>query len=129
VIYLDSSALVKLVVPEPESLALFRFLESNRERVSSAIARVEVVRAVGRLPRSAAALARAAQVLDRVALVPVDDDVLANAASLDPASLRSLGAIHLGTALTLPLLDAFVAYDAPMLAAAVQLGCGTVSPR
>jgi predicted nucleic acid-binding protein len=129
VIYLDSSALVKLVVREPESDALFRFLESHRERVSSAIARVEVVRAVRRLPRSGMAIERATQVLDRIALVPVDDAVLANAAMLDPSTLRSLDAIHLGTALTLPMLDAFVAYDAPMLAAAVQLGCEPVSPR
>jgi predicted nucleic acid-binding protein len=129
VIYLDSSALVKLVVREPESAALFRFLESHRERVSSAIVRVEVTRAVRRLPRSSAALERAAQVLDRIALVPIDDEVLANAATLDPATLRSLDALHLGTALTLPPLDAFVAYDGPMLAAAVQLGCETVSPR
>ena len=97
--------------------------------MSSAIARVEVVRAVRRLPRSAAALERAMQVLERVALVPVDDDVLANAASLDPSNLRSFDAIHLGTALTLPLLDAFVAYDSHLVAAAVQLGCDVVSPR
>jgi predicted nucleic acid-binding protein len=129
VIYLDSSALVKLVVREAESSALFRFLESHRERVSSAIARVEVTRALRRLPRSTAALERAAQVLERIALVPVDDEVLANAATLDPSSLRSLDAVHLGTALSLPMLDAFVAYDAPLLAAAVQLGCETVSPR
>jgi predicted nucleic acid-binding protein len=128
-IYLDSSALVKLVAREPESAALFRFLEAHRERVSSAIARVEVVRAVRRLPRSAAARERAVRVLDRIALVPVDDDVLANAATLDPSTLRSFAAIHLGTALTLPLLDAFVAYDGPLLAAAIQLGCETVSPR
>jgi predicted nucleic acid-binding protein len=129
VIYLDSSALVKLVVREPESAALFRFLEAHPERVSSALARVEVVRAVRRLPRSAAAVERAALVLDRVALVPIDGEVLANAATLDPSTLRSLDAIHLGTALTLPLLDAFVAYDGPLLDAAVQLGCETVSPR
>jgi predicted nucleic acid-binding protein len=129
VIYLDSSALLKLVVRESESAALFHFLESHRERVSSAVARVEVMRAVRRLPRSSAALERAAQVLDRVALVPVDDEVLVAAATLDPSALRSLDAIHLGTALTLPMLDAFVAYDAPLLAAAIQLGCETVSPR
>jgi hypothetical protein len=68
-------------------------------------------------------------VLDCVALVAVDDDVLANAAGLDPSTLRSLDAIHLGTALTLPLLDAFVAYDSSLVAAAVQLGCEVVSPR
>ena len=102
---------------------------SHAERVSSAIARVEVMRAIRRLPRSAAALERAAQVLDRVALVPVDDEVLTNAAGLDPSSLRSLEAIHLGTALTLPLLDAFVAYDSNLVAAAVQLGCEIASPR
>ena len=127
-IYLDSSALVKLVLPEPESGALFRFLESHPERISSAVARAEVIRAVRRATRSPRALERADQVLDRVALVPVDDEVLAGAARLDPAALRSLDAIHIATALSLPLLDAFVAYDAQVIAAAVQLGCAVLSP-
>jgi len=128
VIYLDSSALVKLVVREPESAALLRFLESHAERVSSAVARVEVLRAVRRLPRPAAAVERAGRVLERIALVPVDDEVLAGTALIDPSTLRSLDAIHLATALTLPMLDAFVAYDARLIAAAVQLGCEIVSP-
>jgi predicted nucleic acid-binding protein len=128
-IYLDSSALLKLVVRQPESPALLRFLESHAERVSSAISRVEVVRAVGRMARSADVLDRAERVLERVALVPVDDDVLANAARLDPIAVPPLDAIHLATALTLPLLDAFVTYDAQVLQGAIQLGCDVVSPR
>ena len=128
-IYLDTSALVKLVLPEPESAALFHFLEAHPERVSSALARAEVIRAVRRATRSPRALERADQVLDRVALVPVDDEVLTGAALLDPTTLRPLDAIHIATALSLPLLDAFVTYDAQLVAAAVQLGCEIVSPQ
>jgi predicted nucleic acid-binding protein len=38
-VFLDSSAIVKLVVREPESAALRRFLRTHAERVSCALAR------------------------------------------------------------------------------------------
>lgn len=127
-IYLDSTALVKLVLPEPESAALFQFLESHPERVTSAVTRIEVMRVIRRATRSARALERADQALDRIAIVAVDDEVIAGAARLDPAALQSLDAIHIATALSLPLLDAFVSYDPQLCAAAVQLGCAIASP-
>jgi predicted nucleic acid-binding protein len=100
-VYLDSSAIVKLVVREPESRVLFAWLQSRSERLSSSIARVEVLRAARRADRGEAALGRARDVLDRIALVPVDRPVLAAAGLLDPPDLRSLDAIHLATALSL----------------------------
>ena len=127
-IYLDSTALVKLVLPEPESAALFQFLEAHPERVTSAVARIEVMRVIRRATRSPRALERAGQVLDRIAIVPLDDEVIAGAARLDPATLQSLDALHIATALSLPLLDAFDTYDPQRGAAAVQLGCEVVSP-
>ena len=60
-VYLDSSALVKLVIAEPESQALRRYLRSEPQRASCALARVEVLRAVR--SHGAKALARARQVL------------------------------------------------------------------
>ena len=42
VVYLDSSAIVKLAVREPESAALRAYLRRRRPLVSSALARVEV---------------------------------------------------------------------------------------
>ena len=127
-IYLDSTALVKLILPEPESAALLEFLEAHPERVTSAVARIEVMRVIRRATRSPRALERAGQVLDRIAIVPLDDEVIAGAAHLDPATLQSLDAIHIATALSLPLLDAFVTYDPQLGAAAVQLGCEIASP-
>jgi predicted nucleic acid-binding protein len=76
-----------------------------------------------------AVLERAARVLERVALVPVDDQVLEIAARLEPFALRSLDAVHLATALSLPPLDAFVAYDARVIDGARELGCEIASPR
>ena len=49
-LYLDSSALVKLVLPEPETDALLQLLADWGERVSSSLAAVEVQRARGAHP-------------------------------------------------------------------------------
>ena len=127
-VYLDSSAIVKLVVAEPESTALRRYLRGRRARVSCAIARTEVMRAVRHLGASAAGRAR--QVLQRISLVQIDDGLLEAAALLDPAVVRSLDAIHLAAALSLSAqLEAVVTYDARMADAGRQLGVQVVAPR
>ena len=127
VYYLDSSALVKLVVAERETPALRRFLRRRPLRVSCALARVEVVRAVR--PHGPAAVARSRQLLDRVNLVALDDALLEAASDLDPAVLRSLDAIHLAAAQTLGEdLDAVVTYDDRMADAARTLGLPVASP-
>src|SRR5437762_8336479 len=94
--YLDSSAIVKLVVAEPESAALRRYLRRRAPFVSSALARAEVVRAL--LPLGPAAVRRGQEVLSRVELVRVNDRILSSAGTLLPAELRTLDAIHLSTA-------------------------------
>lgn len=128
VVYLDSSALVKLVVAEPESEALRRYLRSHRRRVSCALACVEVVRAVR--AHGAPAIARARDLLTRLDLLRIDDLLLDRAASLDPVVLRSLDAIHLAAAQLLGEdLDTLVTYDARMVQAAAALGFrGPVGP-
>ena len=68
-VYLDSSALVKLVVREPESTALVAFLHGHAERVSSALALSEVPRALRRAGFGASERRRARQVLSRVVLI------------------------------------------------------------
>ena len=98
-VYLDSSALVKLVVTEPETAALRRYLRAHPERVSSALARVEVCRALRRTGATEATLRRTDQMLGRIALVAMDDPLLRAAAALSPSGLRSLDAVHLATAL------------------------------
>jgi len=127
VVYLDSSALVKLVVLEPESRALRRYLRRERERVSCALARTEVLRAVR--PVSAAALERARRVLRGIHLIRLDDALLDAAGMTDPAVVRSLDAIHLAAAqLVAPSLSALVTYDRRMAEAAALLGFTVEAP-
>jgi predicted nucleic acid-binding protein len=126
--YLDSSAIVKLAIREPESAALRRYLRGKRPLVSSALARTEVLRAL--LPAGDEAVARGRSVLQRLDLVRVNDRVLNAAGVLHPHGLRSLDAIHLATAQQLgPELTALVTYDVRMVAAAKQLGHRIVQPR
>lgn len=129
-LYLDSSALVKLVQREEDSDALQRYLREQRgsHRVTSALARVEVVRAV--LDGGAHAVAKARRQLDRVHSVTLDRKILDHAATLvAPVRVRSLDAIHLATASVLGSeLGAVVTYDARMLEAAAGLGLRTAAP-
>src|SRR6059058_123837 len=94
--YLDSSAIVKLAVEEPESAALRRYLRRKRPLVSSALTRTEVLRAL--LLEGDEGVARGRAVLARLDLLRVNDRVLNAAGVLMPADLRSLDAIHLATA-------------------------------
>jgi len=127
VVYLDSSALVKLVVAEPESKALRRYLRRPAGRVSCALARVEVVRAVRQHGR--AATARARLVLGRVRLLGIDNVLLDAAAELEPGVVRSLDAIHLAAARTFgDSLEELVTYDARMTRAAEITGTRCVAP-
>ena len=126
--YLDSSAIVKLAVREPESFALLRYLRKRRPLVSSALARTEVLRAL--LPVGDEAVARGRDVLQRLDLVRVNDIILNAAALLLPAEVRSLDAIHLATAQQLGRdLRILITYDERMAAAARALGCKIVQPR
>jgi predicted nucleic acid-binding protein len=126
--YLDSSAIVKLAIREPESTALRRYLRRRRPVVSSALARTEVLRAL--LPAGDEAVARGRSVLQRLDLVRVNDRVLNAAAVLRPPALPSLDAIHLATAQQLGHeLTGLVTYDDRMAAAAKQLGYKIVQPR
>lgn len=127
-IYLESSALVKLIVAEPESSALRAYLAGQAGRVTSQLTRVEVLRAVRRAQRPQTTIRRAERALERIALVPLDERVLFHAASLDPPGLRSLDAIHLATALSLNRLDALVTYDRRLRDAATDAGLATASP-
>ena len=125
--YLESSALVKLAVEEPESAALRRYLRRRRPVVSSALARTEVLRSL--LLEGDEALARGRSVLDRVELIRVNDRILNAAAMLLPVEVRSLDAIHLATARQLEAdLGRVVTYDERMLNAARQLGIRTAAP-
>lgn len=129
-LYLDSSALVKLVKLEPESGALRRFLRRHRTdgRVTSALARVEVVRAVA--AGGPAAVAQARRQLARVDHVNIDRVLLDEAATFAPGTmLRSLDAIHLASATSIGAdLRAVVTYDRRMADAAATLSLVVEAP-
>jgi len=130
-LYLDSSALVKLVQLEVGSDPLRWFLRRYRddERVASELARVEVVRSV--MGGGPSAIAHARRQLARIYLVALGRDVLDRAATLVPGSLaRSLDAIHLSTAQLLGSeLRALVTYDARMAQVATSMGMTVETPR
>jgi len=129
VIYLDTSAMAKLVVAETESAALAAWLDERPDELltTSVLGRVELLRAARR--RGQDAVARALSLLAELALVPVSADVVDGAWTLDPPAVRSLDALHLASASSLGSeLTALVAYDARLLAAAESLGLKPVSP-
>jgi uncharacterized protein len=128
-IYLDSSALVKLAHLENESLELEGWLHQRRSerRVASVLAEVEVPRALLRCTSDIAL--RTAIVLANVDRIEVKATIRAAAAAFNEPALRSLDALHLATALELRgEITALVSYDRRMLAAAVAQGLSTVSP-
>ena len=129
-LYLDSSALVKLVQREAESEALRRYLRRHRadQLVTCALARVEVVRAV--LAGGPPALAHARRQLSRLDQVVLTAALLDRAATLAPdVPLRSLDAIHLAAALVVgEELRAVVTYDRRMAGAAEDLGIEVETP-
>jgi len=126
-IYLDSSAIVKLVVQEKESAALRRYLRRRAPLVVSALARTEVARAL--LPLGATAVQRGHDVLTSLEVIRVTDRVLLEAGSLLPSEIRSLDAIHLATMRQLGgSLRRVVTYDSRMAAAVSAMGMTTVAP-
>lgn len=125
--YLDSSAIVKLVIAEPESRALRTHLRRRRPLVSSALACTEVLRAL--LPAGEIALSRGREALRRLDLIRISDRVIDAAGVLEPAQVRSLDAIHLATAQLLGEdLRQVITYDDRMADAARSLGLKTTSP-
>lgn len=125
--YVDSSAIVKLAVAEPESQALRRFLSRRRPLVASALARTEVARAL--MPSGAEAVSRGEEVMRRIYLVRVSDRVLREAGSMQPAELRSLDAIHLASARQLgSSVKQIVTYDERMADAATASGWSVAAP-
>ena len=129
-LYLDASAIVKLVVREAETDALHAELDTWRELVSSIVSRVEVPRAVHRLLAAAPESEDLIDaVFDGIALLDVDAMLARDAAGLAPAALRSLDAIHLASAMSLGSdLGAIATYDLRLAGAARKAGIPVVSP-
>jgi predicted nucleic acid-binding protein len=126
--YIDTSALVKLVVHEAETSALRQWLDDRTsDPVASDLARVELLRAVRRvLPQR---IPRARRVLDSITLIRLTSGLFDDAGRVDPIGLRSLDALHLAAALDLgDELESFVTYDERLAAAAAHNGLSVSAP-
>ena len=140
-IYVDSSALAKLYVPEPESDALEAFLRGRQDLMISELAITEVLCAVARRRREGALSAPQA--------LQIRDAVLADAESgsfhrldmspvvhreaerllfhIESVHLRTLDALHVAAAF-LGSATYIVTYDVRMQAAALHAGLKTIEP-
>jgi len=125
-VYVDASALAKLLVDEREG-DLRAFLAPIARQATSILGRVEVERTVAR--RAPARLAHVAGLLDDLVIVGLEPEIAAVAATIGPATLRTLDAIHLASASALGAdLEAFVTYDRRLAEAARALGMPVASP-
>jgi hypothetical protein len=128
-IYLDSAAVVKLVHAEAESAALRDWLDERAETgwISSVLTEIETFRALARY--APAAVSRLPAVLDQIDLIGLDPPIKILAETVRPATVRSLDAIHLGTALhARQTLTSFVTYDKRLLDAALAAGLPADAP-
>ena len=132
--YVDASAVVKLIVDEPESEALRTFID-GADPVSCELILTEVPRAIrraaardDRLPLDVL-ISRAGQTIDSLALAPLDRGLLLAAGALAEPMLRALDAIHVAAAADLGPIDAFVTYDERQAAVARLAGMRTMSPN
>lgn len=126
--YIDTSALAKLVIVEPETAALMAwFAGADREPVSSDLVRTELLRAVRRaIPDQ---VVRAREVLESVTLVEITTAMYEAAGLLDPTILRTLDAVHIAAALALgDDLDGMVTYDDRLAQAARANGIAVIAP-
>ncbi|HEY8056374.1 MAG TPA: type II toxin-antitoxin system VapC family toxin [Terriglobales bacterium] len=124
-IYLDSSAAAKLVWQENESTVLRNFLAQRGELFCSRLVQVEL----GRVElRRGLGGPQVENFLRSVVLLEVHVEVLEHAARLPPPALRSLDAIHLATALSVPGLRDMVVYDRRLSAAAQAVGLRVWAP-
>jgi hypothetical protein len=133
VFYADASALVKLVRAEAETETLRAYL-AGAELVSSELVLTEIPRAIRRavaqepeLPLDLL-LERAGELIDVLALRPLDRALLAGAGAIAEPSLRALDAIHVASAVDLDPIEAFVTYDERQAAAARLAGLRTMAP-
>jgi predicted nucleic acid-binding protein len=126
-VYLDTSALGRVLLGEPDAVAILRDLAAYEQRVASQLIRVEL----RRLALREGLLDAAERLLTGVALVPLDDAVLAAAETVEPDTVATLDALHLVTAIRLSdagLLDAVMTYDARLADGARRHGLSVIAP-
>ncbi|WP_026909417.1 type II toxin-antitoxin system VapC family toxin [Patulibacter minatonensis] len=127
VAYVDTSALGRVLLGEPDAPAILSALADHDRHVSSRLLRVELRRVALREDR----LANADSLLNGVALVPVSAEILADAETIAPATVATLDAIHLATAQRLRALgqlDVVVTYDRQLARGAKHHGIPVLAP-
>jgi predicted nucleic acid-binding protein len=128
-VYLDSSALLKLVLSERETSALEDALARWPDRLSSVLLPIECRRIVLRAGSPPAVAAKLGQELARVTTIRLDEAVQKLAATIGPPRLRSLDAIHLASALSIgDYPEAFITYDDRLADAARAAGLNVLTP-
>jgi uncharacterized protein len=120
--------LVKLVISEPESAALERHLAHGQVLATSRVALVEVPRATAIANPTSEVRRETEGMLASCLLVDVTDALLRIASELAPATVRTLDAIHLASALRIEA-DELLAYDRRLTEAAAEQGLAVASPR
>lgn len=127
--YLDSSAVLVLVLDEPERAPLEAELRRWPDRVSSALTPVECWRAVRRANVAEHTRTTLAGMLEGIILIRFDEALLRLAAHVGPPNVRSLDAIHLAAALSIgDYPEAFITYDDRLAAAARKLKLNVLQP-
>jgi len=126
-IYVDTSAVGRVLLGEPDAQAVLRELAGFDQHVASRLMRIEL----RRLALREDAFEAADRLLDGVALIPLDDAVLAAAETVLSATVATLDAIHLATALRLAaagMLDTVMTYDRQLADGAAHHGLRVVAP-
>jgi len=126
-VYVDTGALGRVLLGEPDAAAVIAGLREFEQHIASRLLRVEL----RRLALREGLLEQADQLLSGVALLPLDEAVLDAAETVPPASVATLDAIHLVTALRLAdeeLLDTVVTYDTRLADGAREHGLSVIAP-
>lgn len=130
IVYLDTSAVGKLLVDEPETAALSAHLDARAGVpgvviASAALLETELRRLADRV---GVAQVTVTEVLQRITLIDMERGVFREAGLiLSGGPLRSLDALHIAVAQRIAA-DEFVSYDARQGVSAVALGLNVVHP-
>lgn len=124
--YLDSSAILKLIIKEAESDSLRKFI--NTKVITSAISRVEVIRTLSLNDESL--IIAGQMVLEKFELMPLSRPILTIAENFSSQiTLRSLDALQVASVIFLsPMVKSLITYDKNMIKNAKALGISVVSP-
>jgi predicted nucleic acid-binding protein len=126
-VYLDTSALGRVLLGEPDAASVLSALADFDHHIASRLLRIELRRLAGRH----GVLDQADQVLGAVALIPMDEALLAAAETVPPALVGTLDAVHLATAVRLAAdgaVEAMMTFDHRLAEGARHHGLEVVAP-